>query len=159
MCKNCSDLVPAHLRPAHGHHHDPAHPIKVHGRRPQRDPDLLLHVLWRRDPRHLSRLGHHPHQLARLPRAFPCLSRSCVASIDFVFLQWFAAIHFGLTCAIYWCLLVNGFVGFQVVEDGTRLSLWVRHKSRSSRKRPVALTDATPDPRGRSCKAPRPSSA
>ena len=41
-------------------------------------------------------------------------------------LQWFAAIHFGLTCAIYWCLLVNGFVGFQVVEDGTRLSLWVR---------------------------------
>lgn len=39
--------------------------------------------------------------------------------------QWFAALHFGLTCAIYWCLLVNGFVGFQVVEDGTRLSLWV----------------------------------
>ncbi|KAG0663541.1 Chitin synthase, class 7 [Rhodotorula mucilaginosa] len=38
---------------------------------------------------------------------------------------WFAAIHFGLTCAIYWCLLVNGFVGFQVVEDGTRLSLWI----------------------------------
>ncbi|POY72344.1 hypothetical protein BMF94_4646 [Rhodotorula taiwanensis] len=38
---------------------------------------------------------------------------------------WFAALHFGLTCAIYWCLLVNGFVGFQVVEDGTRLSLWI----------------------------------
>lgn len=41
-------------------------------------------------------------------------------------LQWFAAIHTGLTCATYWCLLVNGFVGFQVVEDGTPLSLWVR---------------------------------
>ncbi|GAA6003955.1 hypothetical protein JCM10207_006483 [Rhodosporidiobolus poonsookiae] len=38
---------------------------------------------------------------------------------------WFAAIHTGLTCATFWCLLVNGFVGFQVVEDGTPLSLWV----------------------------------
>ncbi|BGP18589.1 hypothetical protein JCM10213_002123 [Rhodosporidiobolus nylandii] len=37
---------------------------------------------------------------------------------------WFAAIHTGLTCATFWCLLVNGFVGFQVVEDGTPLSLW-----------------------------------
>ncbi|GAA5975017.1 hypothetical protein JCM11641_006804 [Rhodosporidiobolus odoratus] len=37
---------------------------------------------------------------------------------------WFAAIHTGLTCATYWALLVNGFVGFQVVEDGTPLSIW-----------------------------------
>ncbi|BGP50410.1 Chitin synthase, class 7 [Rhodotorula kratochvilovae] len=37
---------------------------------------------------------------------------------------WFAAIHTGLVCATFWCLLVNGFVGFQVVEDGTPLSLW-----------------------------------
>lgn len=41
-------------------------------------------------------------------------------------MQWFAAIHTGLTAATYWCLLVNGFVGFQMVEDGTPLSLWVR---------------------------------
>ncbi|GAA5889117.1 hypothetical protein JCM6882_009746 [Rhodosporidiobolus microsporus] len=38
---------------------------------------------------------------------------------------WFAAIHTGLTCATYWCLLLNGFVGFQIFEDGTPLSLWV----------------------------------
>ncbi|BGO93662.1 hypothetical protein NBRC10512_002902 [Rhodotorula toruloides] len=37
---------------------------------------------------------------------------------------WFAAVHTGLTAATYWCLLVNGFVGFQMVEDGTPLSLW-----------------------------------
>ncbi|GAA5914674.1 hypothetical protein JCM5296_001976 [Sporobolomyces johnsonii] len=40
---------------------------------------------------------------------------------------WFAAIHTGLVCATYWCLLVNGFVGFQVVEDGTPVSLWTLH--------------------------------
>ncbi|KAI9268602.1 chitin synthase III catalytic subunit [Helicostylum pulchrum] len=37
---------------------------------------------------------------------------------------WFAAIHIGLICATYWCLLLNGFVGFQFAEDGTPLSLW-----------------------------------
>ncbi|KAI8372557.1 chitin synthase III catalytic subunit [Choanephora cucurbitarum] len=37
---------------------------------------------------------------------------------------WFTAIHIGLTCATYWCLLLNGFVGFQFAEDGTPLSLW-----------------------------------
>lgn len=25
---------------------------------------------------------------------------------------------------MFWCLLVNGFIGFQVVEDGTALSVW-----------------------------------
>jgi len=38
---------------------------------------------------------------------------------------YFAAIHLGLLCCTYWALLVNGFVGFQVVEDGTPVSLWV----------------------------------
>lgn len=28
-------------------------------------------------------------------------------------------------CATFWCLLLNGFVGFQFAEDGTPLSLWV----------------------------------
>lgn len=30
----------------------------------------------------------------------------------------------GLTTAMFWCLLVNGFIGFQVIEDGTALSVW-----------------------------------
>ncbi|KAI5479205.1 hypothetical protein MNV49_003899 [Pseudohyphozyma bogoriensis] len=38
---------------------------------------------------------------------------------------WFAAIHTGLVCATFGCLLINGFVGFQWMEDGTPLSLWV----------------------------------
>ncbi|KAI7907129.1 chitin synthase III catalytic subunit [Cokeromyces recurvatus] len=37
---------------------------------------------------------------------------------------WFTAIYIGLTCSTYWCLLLNGFVGFQFAEDGTPLSLW-----------------------------------
>lgn len=42
------------------------------------------------------------------------------------FEQWFSAIYAGLVGALYWCLLVNGFVGFQWAEDGTPMSLWVR---------------------------------
>ncbi|GAA98784.1 hypothetical protein E5Q_05472 [Mixia osmundae IAM 14324] len=37
---------------------------------------------------------------------------------------WFAAVHTGIISATFWCLLVNGFVGFQFAEDGTPLSLW-----------------------------------
>ncbi|KAI9025118.1 chitin synthase III catalytic subunit [Phycomyces nitens] len=37
---------------------------------------------------------------------------------------WFAAVHVGLISATFWCLLLNGFVGFQFAEDGTPLSLW-----------------------------------
>ncbi|KAI8141043.1 chitin synthase III catalytic subunit-domain-containing protein [Fennellomyces sp. T-0311] len=37
---------------------------------------------------------------------------------------YFAAIHAGLISATFWCLLLNGFVGFQFAEDGTPLSLW-----------------------------------
>jgi hypothetical protein len=43
----------------------------------------------------------------------------------FTFKQWFTAIYAGLIAALYWCLLVNGFVGFQWAEDGTPMSLWV----------------------------------
>lgn len=32
--------------------------------------------------------------------------------------------HLGLISATFWCLLLNGFVGFQFAEDGTPLSLW-----------------------------------
>ncbi|KAJ3356561.1 Chitin synthase, class 7 [Allomyces javanicus] len=37
---------------------------------------------------------------------------------------YFAAVHLGLMTATFWCLLLNGFVGFQWTEDGTPLSLW-----------------------------------
>ncbi|KAK9722086.1 Chitin synthase, class 7 [Basidiobolus ranarum] len=38
--------------------------------------------------------------------------------------SWFTAAHIGLISASIWCLLLNGFVGFQFAEDGTPLSLW-----------------------------------
>lgn len=41
---------------------------------------------------------------------------------------YFVAIQCGVVSATCWCLLVNGFVGFQFAEDGTPLSLWVSTK-------------------------------
>ncbi|ORY07606.1 hypothetical protein K493DRAFT_389241 [Basidiobolus meristosporus CBS 931.73] len=38
--------------------------------------------------------------------------------------KYFTAVHMGLISATFWCLLLNGFVGFQWAEDGTPLSLW-----------------------------------
>ena len=38
---------------------------------------------------------------------------------------WFVAVQNGLASAICTCLLVNGFVGFQLYEDGTNLSVWL----------------------------------
>lgn len=38
--------------------------------------------------------------------------------------SYIAAIYIGLKTAIFWCLLINGFVGFQFAEDGTPKSLW-----------------------------------
>ncbi|KAG0314932.1 Chitin synthase, class 7 [Dissophora globulifera] len=37
---------------------------------------------------------------------------------------YFTGVHMGLVSATYWCLLLNGFIGFQFAEDGTPLSLW-----------------------------------
>ncbi|WWC58102.1 chitin synthase export chaperone [Kwoniella dejecticola CBS 10117] len=37
---------------------------------------------------------------------------------------WFAAVYAGAVGALYWCILINGFVGFQLYEDGTPISLW-----------------------------------
>ncbi len=37
---------------------------------------------------------------------------------------YFAAVQNGLTSALCVCLLINGFVGFQLYEDGTRISVW-----------------------------------
>jgi Chitin synthase export chaperone len=50
---------------------------------------------------------------------------SGVAPLDSVVFPYFVAVQCGLTTATCWCLLVNGFVGFQFAEDGTPLSLWV----------------------------------
>ncbi|KAJ3176551.1 Chitin synthase, class 7 [Irineochytrium annulatum] len=38
--------------------------------------------------------------------------------------KYFAAAHVGMNVATMWCLLFNGFVGFQWAEDGTPKSLW-----------------------------------
>ncbi len=38
---------------------------------------------------------------------------------------YFAAIQNGLSSALCTCLLINGFVGFQLYEDGTTLSVWL----------------------------------
>ncbi|KAF2396971.1 putative chitin biosynthesis protein [Trichodelitschia bisporula] len=38
---------------------------------------------------------------------------------------YFVAVQNGLTSALCTCLLINGFVGFQLYEDGTTLSVWL----------------------------------
>lgn len=38
---------------------------------------------------------------------------------------YFVAVQNGLTSALCVCLLINGFVGFQLYEDGTTLSVWM----------------------------------
>ncbi|XWW97926.1 hypothetical protein V2A60_005922 [Cordyceps javanica] len=38
---------------------------------------------------------------------------------------YFVALQSGLTSALVTCLLINGFVGFQLYEDGTPLSVWL----------------------------------
>lgn len=38
---------------------------------------------------------------------------------------YFVAIQNGLASGLVTCLLINGFVGFQLYEDGTPLSLWM----------------------------------
>ncbi|KAK4177833.1 chitin synthase III catalytic subunit [Triangularia setosa] len=38
---------------------------------------------------------------------------------------YFVAVQAGLASALVTCLLINGFVGFQLYEDGTPLSLWM----------------------------------
>ena len=38
---------------------------------------------------------------------------------------YFVAVQSGLTSALCACLLINGFIGYQVYEDGTALSVWL----------------------------------
>ncbi|KAI9599363.1 chitin synthase III catalytic subunit [Syncephalis fuscata] len=52
------------------------------------------------------------------------LLNSNIIQMSYSVYPYFTAIHVGLMCATFWCLLLNGFVGFQFAEDGTPLSLW-----------------------------------
>lgn len=52
-----------------------------------------------------------------------CLDSGIIPTANNVY-KYFAAVHTGLVCATLWCLLLNGFVGFQFAEDGTAMSLW-----------------------------------
>lgn len=38
--------------------------------------------------------------------------------------KWFTAVYIAWNMATLWCLLLNGFVGFQWAEDGTKTSMW-----------------------------------
>jgi hypothetical protein len=38
---------------------------------------------------------------------------------------WFVAVQNGFSSALCMCLLINGFVGFQLYEDGTTMSVWL----------------------------------
>lgn len=38
---------------------------------------------------------------------------------------WFTAVYAGTLGALYWCIVMNGLVGFQAWEDGTPRSLWL----------------------------------
>ncbi|KAG9248943.1 chitin synthase III catalytic subunit [Calycina marina] len=42
---------------------------------------------------------------------------------------YFVAVQNGLTSALTMCLLINGFVGFQLYEDGTNRSVWLLRAS------------------------------
>ncbi|KAI9740195.1 MAG: Chitin synthase, class 7 [Cirrosporium novae-zelandiae] len=46
--------------------------------------------------------------------------------------SYFVAIQNGLTSALCTCLLINGFVGFQLYEDGTSLSVWLERLASTS---------------------------
>ncbi|KAI8851418.1 chitin synthase III catalytic subunit [Chytridium lagenaria] len=42
----------------------------------------------------------------------------------FVGYKYITSAHVGMIVATFWCLFLNGFIGFQWTEDGTPLSLW-----------------------------------
>jgi len=47
-----------------------------------------------------------------------------IIEMAFQVYPYFVALHLGVINATVWCLLLNGFVGFQFAEDGTPASLW-----------------------------------
>jgi hypothetical protein len=73
--------------------------------------------------------GSYP--VRRAIRVYGAIGHVVADNHAFLPTQWFAAIYAGLIGAIYWCLLINGFVGFQFAEDGTPMSLWVSERTRT----------------------------
>ncbi|EGX53840.1 Chitin synthase, class 7 [Orbilia oligospora] len=53
-----------------------------------------------------------------------CLDAGVIPVGSQVYL-YFVAVQSGMISALCWCLMINGFVGFQLYEDGTRLSIWL----------------------------------
>ncbi|KAL3423358.1 chitin synthase export chaperone [Phlyctema vagabunda] len=53
-----------------------------------------------------------------------CLDSGVIPAGNGVY-PYFVAVQSGLTSALCVCLLINGFVGFQLYEDGTPLSVWL----------------------------------
>ncbi|KAJ3337124.1 Chitin synthase, class 7 [Gonapodya sp. JEL0774] len=49
---------------------------------------------------------------------------SGIIPVTSVVYPYFTAAHIGLITALFWCLVLNGFVGYQWTEDGTAQSLW-----------------------------------
>ncbi|KAJ1890790.1 Chitin synthase, class 7 [Kickxella alabastrina] len=49
---------------------------------------------------------------------------SGIIPISSVVYPYFVAAFLGLTSAMCWCLMLNGFIGYQWTEDGTALILW-----------------------------------
>ena len=59
-----------------------------------------------------------------LDRRVRLVSLPCICgSLVLMFFQGFTAVHLGSIVATLWVLLLNGLVGFQLLDDGTPLSL------------------------------------
>ncbi|KAJ2226390.1 Chitin synthase, class 7 [Coemansia sp. RSA 1722] len=52
------------------------------------------------------------------------LTISGIIPISSVVYPYFVAAYLGATSAMCWCLMLNGFIGYQWTEDGTALTLW-----------------------------------
>ncbi|KAJ2787166.1 Chitin synthase, class 7 [Coemansia interrupta] len=52
------------------------------------------------------------------------LTISGIIPISSVVYPYFVAAYLGSTSALCWCLMLNGFIGYQWTEDGTALTLW-----------------------------------
>lgn len=93
-----------------------ARQLEIHGSRSQGNPFFPDLVRYFGVPGHVPGLGCDSHVHGRIPGMYE--------HRDPANLQWFTAIYIGLKTAIFWCLMLNGFVGFQFAEDGSALSLW-----------------------------------
>ena len=49
--------------------------------------------------------------------------RSILHRLTYMIVQWFTGIHIGAITATFWVLLLNAIVGYQLLDDGTALSI------------------------------------